>query len=507
MAFSTYLLNLLSARRLAAIDDFRKNPAAAQRKQLGRLMPRLAAVAYGRERNIRPDDGYETFAAKIPVATYDDLKPYIDRMRREEPGVLWDERVEWFAKSSGTTADVSKYIPVPRESLMQCHYRGARDVISVYLHNYPGSHLFTGKTLTLGGSHAVDALSGTSLRSGDLSAILIQHTPFYAAAYRTPSKATALTADFEKKVAAICRETAGQRVTSFAGVPSWNMVLLKALLEYTGKRNVCEVWPDLELFMHGGVSFAPYREQYRRLIPSDGMHYMETYNASEGFFALQDDPADEAMLLMLDYGVFYEFLDMKYLDDPSKAVPLEAVQRGVNYAVIISTNGGLWRYMIGDTVRFTSLAPHKIVITGRTKHYINVFGEEVIIDNAQQALDEACRATGASVTDYTVAPVYMDENARGAHQWIIEFGQEPGDRVLFETTLDETLQRVNSDYRAKRAPGSSLMPARITYAPQGTFYRWMKERGKLGGQNKIPRLSNDRKYADQLMELLGKNDA
>ena len=506
MAFSTYLLNLLSARRLAAIDDFRKNPAAAQRKQLVRLMPRLAAVTYGRERNIRPDDGYETFAAKIPVAAYDDLKPYIDRMRREEPGVLWDEPVRWFAKSSGTTADVSKYIPVPRESLMKCHYRGARDVLSVYLHNYPASRLFTGKTLTLGGSHAVDALSGTSLRSGDLSAILIQHTPFYAAAYRTPSKTTALTADFEQKVAAICRETAGQRVTSFAGVPSWNMVLLKALLEYTGKRNVCEVWPDLELFMHGGVSFAPYREQYRRLIPSDGMHYMETYNASEGFFALQDDPADEAMLLMLDYGVFYEFLDMKYLDDPSKAVPLEAVQCGVNYAVIISTNGGLWRYMIGDTVRFTSLAPHKIVITGRTKHYINVFGEEVIIDNAQQALDEACRTAGASVTDYTVAPVYMDENARGAHQWIIEFSREPDDRALFETVLDETLQRINSDYRAKRAPGSSLMPARITYAPPGTFYRWMKERGKLGGQNKIPRLSNDRKYADRLMELLGKND-
>ena len=284
------------------------------------------------------------------------------------------------------------------------------------------------------------------------------------------------------------------------------MVLLKSLLDYTGKQYICEVWPNMELFIHGGVAFSPYREQYKKLIPSEKMNYMETYNASEGFFALQDNPDDEAMLLMLDYGVFYEFLDMKDLNNPEKTIPLEEVKCDTNYAVIISSNSGLWRYMIGDTVRFTSLYPHKIIITGRTKHYINVFGEEVIIDNAQQALDEACKKTGASVTDFTVAPIYMDEKAQGAHQWIIEFGQKPNDWDLFGTVLDETLQNINSDYRAKRAPGSSLKQAKITAAPQGTFYQWMKERGKLGGQNKIPRLANDRKYADQLLEIIDRNN-
>ncbi len=506
MTFSTYLLNKLSSVRRNAIDNFKKKPADVQKKQLKTLLPHLANVLYGQERNILPNDSYENFIKKIPVVTYDNLKPYIERMRKEEPNILWDKPVKWFAKSSGTTADVSKYIPVPKECLWKCHYQGARDVISIYLNNHPESRLFSGKTLTLGGSHALDTLSGTTIRTGDLSAILIQNTPFYAAAYRAPETKTALIPDFEKKVAEICRETADKNITSFAGVPSWNMVLLKSLLDYTGKQNICEVWPNMELFIHGGVAFSPYREQYKKLIPSEKMNYMETYNASEGFFALQDNPDDEAMLLMLDYGVFYEFLDMKDLNNPEKTIPLEEVKCDTNYAVIISSNSGLWRYMIGDTVRFTSLYPHKIIITGRTKHYINVFGEEVIIDNAQQALDEACKKTGASVTDFTVAPIYMDEKAQGAHQWIIEFGQKPNDWDLFGTVLDETLQNINSDYRAKRAPGSSLKQAKITAAPQGTFYQWMKERGKLGGQNKIPRLANDRKYADQLLEIIDRNN-
>lgn len=500
MSLSAKIVNLALSGRLADTDRFRKDPLGVQAGQFGYLVRHLAETRYGHVCGVRAGMSPEEFRRQVPVVTYDDFHPYIDACRQGEDSVLWPGRVHWFAKSSGTTADRSKYIPVTPESLRDCHFRGGKDVAAFFTHNHPGTGVFSGKTLTLGGSHAVDRLN-PDVHAGDLSAILIQNTPFYARMNRTPKKETALIADFETKVRRICEETAGQNVTSFAGVPSWNLVLMNRILEYTGRSHMLEVWPRMELFVHGGVSFGPYREPYRRLFPSDGMKYMETYNASEGFFAIQDDPASEDMLLMLDYGIYYEFLPMRSLDDPSQAVPLEGVRTGENYALVISTNGGLWRYLIGDTVTFTSTSPYKIRITGRTKHFINAFGEEVIIDNAEQAVRLACERTGAVVSDYTAAPVYMDGRTKGAHQWLIEFGREPSDVGVFTDVLDRTLQSVNSDYEAKRFRDTTLLRPVVTVLPPGTFYEWMKRRGRLGGQNKIPRLSNDRRYADALLEL------
>ena len=502
MPILTRLVNQVLSKRLSAIDFFRKNPHMVQQRQFEYLVRTLSHTLYGKQYNVGREMTFLEFQKRLPVVTYDELSPFIERGRRGEPGVLWDTPVRWFAKSSGTTADKSKFIPVTSTYLHHCHFRGPKDVLALFTRNYPKSDIFSGKTLTLGGSHRLDMQEGSGAHSGDLSAIMIQNTPWYASFNRAPSLKVALTADFETKVRMICEETTRQNITSFAGVPSWNMVLLNEILKYTGKDNICEVWKNMELFIHGGVSFVPYREQYKRLIPSPDMKYMETYNASEGFFSIQDIPERDDMLLMLDYEIFYEFLPMEYLECPEKAVPLEDVQCGVNYAVIISSSAGLWRYMIGDTVIFTSTDPYRIKITGRTKHYINAFGEEVIVDNADRAIHEACRQTGAVIRDYTVAPVYMNEDAKGAHQWIIEFEKKPDNAERFNTVLDKTLQNVNSDYEAKRTRNTTLYPPQIIYAPQGLFYEWMKERGKLGGQNKIPRLANNRKYVDELLCII-----
>lgn len=501
MAIINTLVTALYTRRLKAIDRFSRSPEEVQLEQFRLLMGYGTQTEYLKKYGMQAYDGVEAYQRQVPVVSYDDLQGEIERVRRGEKDILWPGRIQWFAQSSGTTGDRSKYIPVTKEGLDGCHYQGGRDVLALFASHNPGSKAFSGKTLTLGGSHKLDAMPGGYGRCGDLSAIMISNTPKLANLVREPSMEIALMPDFEKKVDAICRRCVGKRITSFAGVPSWNLVLMNRVLEYAGKDNLFEVWPDMSLFIHGGVSFKPYREQYQKILPGRQMKYMETYNASEGFFAIQNDEREEDMLLMLDYGVFYEFLSMKDLGRPEKAIPLSDVKLGENYAMIISTNSGLWRYMIGDTVQFTSLSPYKIRITGRTKSYINAFGEELIIDNAERAIEAACEATGAKVTDYTAAPIYMKKGSKGGHQWLVEFGTQPKDVMRFAEVLDKTLQELNSDYAAKRHRDTTLMPPQLVVARKGTFYRWMQGRSKLGGQNKVPRLANDRRYMDELLKM------
>jgi hypothetical protein len=443
----------------------------------------------------------ETFQQRTPIQDYNQVKPFIERIRSGEQNVLWPTEIRWFAKSSGTTEDKSKFIPVSNESLEEIHFQGGKDTLTVYTNNYPETGIYSGKGLTLGGSHQIDKLNDKAF-TGDLSAILIENIPFWADLMRTPSQKVALIPDFEEKMRRIAEEAIPLNVTYFAGVPSWNLVLMKYILEHTGKKNLFEVWPNMELFIHGGVSFTPYREQYRKLLPSDYMNYMETYNASEGFFALQDDPSSSDMLLMLDYSIFYEFIPMdRFFDDNVTPLTIADVQTGVNYAIVITTNGGLWRYVIGDTVEFTSLYPHKIKITGRTKHYINTFGEEVIIDNAEQAVKAACIATGAIINEYTAAPIYMGNNGTGGHEWLFEFQKMPANMDAFIDTLDQKLISINSDYEAKRYKNITLQRPVVHALKQGVFYQWLKESGKLGGQNKVPRLFNARDYVEKLLTI------
>lgn len=501
MALKTRLIRLLSAPRLREIDRFMEHPAQVQQRQLRRLLDRAAPTLFGTEHGFHAIRTAEQFASRVPVTDYDGFTPYIERMRRGEADVCWPGEVRWFAKSSGTTSAKSKFIPVSREGLRGCHMRGPLDIVCLTSSLWPDTDVFSGKTLTLGGSRRLETTGGRA-QEGDLSAILIENTPWLAGRMRVPKPETALIPDFEKKVEAICRETVGQNVTAFAGVPSWNLVMLRKVLEFTGKSNLLEVWPRLELFTHGGMNFKPYREQYRQLIPSDRMKYMETYNASEGFFGLQDDPSDSSMLLMLDYGVYYEFVPISELTKPHpRALLLEEVENGVNYALVISTNGGLWRYMIGDTIMFTSTRPYKFKITGRTKLFINAFGEELIIDNAIEALKQTCEKTGATVMAFTAAPVFMEDGKKGAHEWIIEFGTPPADSENFANILDTELKKINSDYEAKRYKDMSLQRLILHAARPNLFNDWLKEKGKLGGQNKVPQLWNDRTHIDELLKM------
>ncbi|MEG0656413.1 MAG: GH3 auxin-responsive promoter family protein [Mucinivorans sp.] len=498
MKYASKIIDLISSHRLRALDRVRQDGVALQGEQ-------FALLQKGAGDYLRPFNtaSLADFQRTVPIVSYQDLEPAIERVRGGELNYLWrNSSTRWLAKSSGTTSSVSKYIPITARYLANCHYRGGRDVMAVFNDNFPQSKAFTGKALTLGGSARIDASGAAGLAAGDLSAILIANTPSWVSLLREPKAAVALIPDFAAKCQAICRTTVGRHITSFAGVPSWNMVLMNKVLEFTGKDNLLEVWPDMSLFIHGGIAFTPYRAEYEKLIPSPEMKYMETYNASEGFFALQDDPNDSSMLLMLDYEIFYEFLPVAALDDHRQAIPLEGVRLGVNYAMIISNSGGLWRYMIGDTVEFTSLNPYKIKITGRTKHFINAFGEEVIIDNAERALQVACRATGAAIADYTAAPIFMQGRQKGAHEWLIEFSTMPTDTEQFIVALDEALQAVNSDYAAKRYKSTTLVAPHLRVAPHGLFHRWLESKGKLGGQNKVPRLMSDRQVIDELLALL-----
>ena len=470
---------------------------------LRRLTSKAERTEWGREHGFESLRTYEDFAASSPVNTYEDLKLAIDRMRQGERDVLWPGQVRWYAKSSGTTNDKSKFIPVSQDGLRDTHYAGGRDAVAWYLGNNPHSRIFDGKALILGGSHASNYNLKNSL-VGDLSAILIENINPLVNLVRVPKKETALLSDFELKRDRIAHEAIRENVTNLSGVPSWMLSVMNRVLEITGKDNLSEVWPNLEMFFHGGVAFTPYREQYRKLIPSANMHYMETYNASEGFFGIQDDPSDLSMSLMLDYGVFYEFIPMDELESPNPhVVPLWGVETGRNYAMLISTSSGLWRYMIGDTVRFTGKDPYKFVITGRTKFFINAFGEELIVDNAEVGLAEACRQTGAQVLEYTAAPVFMDGEGKCRHQWLVEFAKEPADIALFARILDETLQHVNSDYEAKRYKDITLQPLELVAARKGLFHDWLASKGKLGGQHKVPRLSNNRVHIEEMLTFNG----
>ena len=474
---------------------------ALQQRVLAYLINKGKNTEYGRKHLFATMKDYTDFAANIPVNTYEELKDDIDRMRHGEADVLWPGTVKWYAKSSGTTNDKSKFIPVSHEGLQNIHYQGGKDVVALYLANNPKSRLFDGRSLILGGSHSPNYNVSGSL-VGDLSAILIENINPLANLVRVPCKQTALLSDFEVKRDRIARETMNKNVTNISGVPSWMLSVLVRVLELSGKQHINDVWPNLEVFFHGGIAFTPYRQQYQQLITSPGMHYMETYNASEGFFGIQNDPTDHSMLLMLDYGVFYEFMPMdEFGTDNPTVVPLSGVEVGRNYAMLISTSCGLWRYLIGDTVQFTSVRPYKFVITGRTKYFINAFGEELIMDNAEKGLAYACEQTGAQVSEYTAAPVYMDARAKCRHQWLIEFSRHPDDLERFAHLLDQRLQQLNSDYEAKRFHDITLQHLEVIEARQGLFNDWLKAKGKLGGQHKVPRLSNSRKNIDELLDM------
>ncbi|HLN54797.1 MAG TPA: GH3 auxin-responsive promoter family protein [Bacteroidales bacterium] len=497
------VIKWLNASRLDQIEKFRKYPVETQNATLYNLLAKAAATEWGIRNGYSSINSVKEYQNRFPVSTYEDMMPYVDRLRNGEANLLWPGEIRWFAKSSGTTSSKSKFIPMSREALEDCHYRAAKDILAIYTSLYPLTRIFNGKSLTLGGSHRINQFSNDSLY-GDLSAILIENAPSWVEIIRTPKQKIALLEDFEEKLALITRTCVNENVTNISGVPSWYLVLIKMILAYTGKSNLLEVWPNLEAFFHGGISFTPYREQYKKLIPGEQMHYMETYNASEGFFGIQDEPDKTDMLLMLDYGIYYEFIPAdKVGSDSAPALTLAEVEKGVNYALIISTNGGLWRYMMGDTIVFTSVFPFKFRISGRTKHFINVFGEEVIVDNADKALNEACIRTGAVIAEYTAGPVFMNTSSKGSHEWIIEFEKEPDDLVKFKEALDSTLKEVNSDYEAKRHKDLNLVMPVIRTVPKGTFNSWLKAKNKFGGQNKVPRLSNSREYIEDLYKIAG----
>ena len=487
--------------RQKALERYQGEAIDMQRDVLRRLMERGGASEYGRNHLLGNTLSYEDFARNVPVNTYEELKQDIDRMRHGEADVLWPGTVRWFAKSSGTTNDKSKFIPVSHEGLHHIHYAGGFDVVAAYLRNHPDSRLFDGKGLILGGSHSPNYNISNSL-VGDLSAILIENVNPLVNLVRVPTKRTALLSDFEVKRDRIAEECLNKNVTNISGVPSWMLSVLVRVLELSGKQHIEEVWPNLEVFFHGGIAFTPYRPQYEKIITRPSMRYMETYNASEGFFGIQDDPADASMLLMTDYDVFYEFIPMDEFErEKPTVVPLERVEVGRNYALVITTSCGLWRYLIGDTVRFTSKDPYKFIITGRTKYFINAFGEELIMENAEQGLAYACRETGAEVSEYTAAPVFMDSHGKCRHQWLFEFSKAPADLQRFGELLDRKLQEVNSDYEAKRFHDITLQPLEIVKAREGLFNNWLKLNGKLGGQHKVPRLSNSRKNMEELLQL------
>ncbi|KIA96055.1 MULTISPECIES: GH3 auxin-responsive promoter family protein [unclassified Flavobacterium] len=492
-SFASWVLK----QRIHQIELFLKYPNEVQEELLHNLLLAAENTIVGKQYDFASINSYKTFSERLPIATYEELQPLIERTRQGEQNVFWETPIKWFAKSSGTTNAKSKFIPVSNEALEDCHYKGSKDLLCLYLNNNEDSELFLGKSLRLGGSSQIYENNNTFF--GDLSAILIENMPIWAEFSSTPSNKTSLMSEWETKIAAIINETKNENVTSFAGVPSWMLVLMNRVLEDSGKGNLFEIWPNLEVYFHGGVSFSPYREQYKNILPKKDFKYYEIYNASEGFFAIQDLNNSSDLLLMLDYGIFYEFIPMETFGKPEqKVIRLADVELNKNYAIVITTNSGLWRYLIGDTVRFTSLDPYRIRVTGRTKHHINVFGEELMVENTDQAIAKACQLTNTEVIDYTVAPIFMQDKEKGAHEWMIEFKKKPADISQFQKALDETLQSLNSDYEAKRYNNMTLNPLVINVARENLFYDWLKEKDKLGGQHKIPRLSNQRDYLEQL---------
>ena len=487
-------------QRIHQIELFLKYPHEVQEELMMNLIRSAEETVMGHKYDFASIKSYQTFSERIPVSTYEDLEPMIELTRKGAQNVFWNTPIKWFAKSSGTTNAKSKFIPVSNEALEDCHYKGSKDLLCMYLNNNENSEMFLGKSLRLGGSSQIYEKNNSYF--GDLSAILIENMPIWAEFSSTPSSKISLMSEWESKLEAIINETKVENVTSFAGVPSWMLVLLNRIMTETGKENLFELWPNLEVYFHGGVSFEPYREQYKKVLPKTDFKYYEIYNASEGFFAIQDLNYSNDLLLMLDYGIFYEFIPMETFGTPEqKVIRLADVELFKNYAVVITTNAGLWRYLIGDTVRFTSLDPYRIRVSGRTKHHINVFGEELMVENTDMALAKTCATLDCEIKDYTVAPIFMKDKEKGAHEWMIEFKKQPGDMALFQKTLDENLQEVNSDYEAKRYNNMTLNQLKVNIARENLFYDWLAANDKLGGQHKIPRLSNQRDYLEQLKNM------
>jgi len=487
-------------KRMHQIELFKKYPSEVQNDVLLKLVNTAKNTTFGKNYGFSSVNNYENFSNQTPVFSYENFSNQIEKARKGKSNIFWPSKIKWFAKSSGTTNSKSKFIPVSNESLQDCHYAAGKDLLCMYLNNNPDSQLFTGKSLRLGGSKTPYEKNGTFY--GDLSAILIDNMPFWAEFSSTPSNKISLMENWNYKIEAIIKETINENVTSLAGVPSWMLVLLNKILENRNEKYISEIWPNLEVYFHGGVSFKPYLNQYKNILNKDSMRYYEIYNASEGFFAIQYENNSNELLLMLDYGIFYEFIDMKYYGTKNeKIIPLAEVKINTNYAILISTNAGLWRYKIGDTVKFTSISPYKIIITGRTKHFINVFGEEVIIENTDNVIKKISSKYDLKIVDYTVAPIFMENNKKGTHEWFIEFQSNPGDAIDLAKTIDEELKKENSDYEAKRYNNFTLKKPKIVIGSNGVFLKWLKKNNKVGGQNKIPRLSNDRKFINQLIEL------
>lgn len=510
MDIKSKLVYQWAKHRLRTIEQYALRTEDMQRVQLRRILTRSERTEFGSRYGLKRSTRAEEYALSTPIQTYENVKSDIERMVQGATDILVPGQCRWFAKSSGTTNDKSKFIPVPYIHLNDCHYRGGSDALWLYMRNYQDTRFFSTKGLVLGGSHAPISI-GSKSSAGDLSAILVQHMPALGANMRVPSTKTLLMDEWEAKMTAIVKEVVTKNVGSLSGVPSWMMMMLRRVLEHTGANSISQVWPNLEVFFHGGISFEPYRESYRTLIGSSTMRYEETYNASEGFFAIQDDPNERGMLLMLDYGVYYEFVPIESLDEHGdeasasvRPLSIWEVEVGRNYAMLITTLGGLHRYLIGDTVQFTTLYPHRIIITGRTKHFINAFGEELMVGNADKALSEACFQTGAKILDYTVAPVFLNDGAAGRHRWLIDFEVVPESIESFTHILDAELKRLNSDYEAKRYMDMTLLMPELIIAPRGIFNRWLEEKGKLGGQHKVPRLANSSKYMDDLLLLIQK---
>ncbi len=500
MKFLSPAISRLARMRLWRIDNWTRHPVVAQREVLQHLVTSAQYTAFGKKYNFPELFSIKEFKRNVPVHEYEDLSPYIRRMMEGEDNVLWNTPVKWFAKSSGTTSDKSKFIPVSEESLQENHYQASKDVLTTYYRHFPESDLLTGKGLVVGGSHQVSRIS-EEIQYGDLSAVLMQNSPFWGQWIRTPELSIALLDEWEEKIEMLAQTTANENVTSLAGVPTWTILLLKRILEIKQKSTISEVWPNLELYITGGVSFVPYREQFEHLIGKH-VNFLEIYNASEGFFAGQHHPDDDGMTLFTEHGIFFEFMPV---EEYGKKFPvtlgLDKVEVDQNYAIVISTTGGLWRYLVGDTIKFTSLNPYRIKVSGRLKHYMNAFGEEVIVDNSDRAIAEACRITGAVVSDYTAAPVYFSLHSNGAHEWLVEFDKAPGDINVFTEALDKALKECNSDYEAKRHKDIALRLPILHDIPKGTFAKWLRSKGKMGGQHKVPRLSNERKYLEEILAL------
>ncbi|PWJ38433.1 GH3 auxin-responsive promoter family protein [Sediminitomix flava] len=491
-----------TSSRMKRLEYMMSSPADIQQEVFTYLIEKAVYTEWGKKYGYSSITSPEIFRERVPVSTYEDLFPFIDRIMKGEQNILWPEPINFFSKSSGTTNAKSKFIPVSEESLFDCHYQAGKDMLSLYSALYPETNLFKGKCLAIGGSYQKNFMN-QDLVCGDVSAILMKNLPFWAQYMRTPSIEVALMEEWEAKIEKMAHSVIDEYVVSMAGVPTWTLVLLERILEITGKSSIAEVWPDLELFAHGAVAFGPYRDTFKKLINNPRMNYLEVYNASEGYFGLQDRNVEDEMLLLLDHGIYYEFIpSSEWGKDHPKAVGVGEVELGKNYAMLITTNAGLWRYQIGDTVRFTSLAPHRIKISGRTKQFINAFGEELIVENAEDAITKACKATEAQITNFTAGPIYLEQGKKGGHEWIIEFEKLPNDFDKFSKILDQRLQEINSDYEAKRYKDIALIRPKIHCAEQGLFYKWMAGRGKLGGQHKVPRLANSREYLDSILEMI-----